>query len=83
MPVFLPAKPSGKEISVNTEESDNDAEKKAAANPSEKEKEFAGFYSNTAAQFISHTTIVHLTAYNNLYISSYFLTITIPPPDRS
>lgn len=80
-PVFLLSKLSGKEISIATEE--NDGEKKTGLYPLEKEKDFASIYSNSPVHVIWHINIVHLTVYSNNYNSSYYQTITIPPPDWS
>jgi general stress protein CsbA len=83
IPTFSHVKLSGKEISIATEENDSDDEKKATPSPFEKDKDFASIYLNNAVNLIWHTLVVHSTAYSNNYQSSYYLTITIPPPDRA
>ncbi|MET3981452.1 hypothetical protein ABIB62_003976 [Mucilaginibacter sp. UYP25] len=80
-PIFAVGKLSVKEALVTTQDNDSDSEKKADAKPFE--KEFASFYSNNTCDIVWHTYIVHLTAYNNNYRSTYYQTITIPPPDRA
>ncbi|MGY4539577.1 hypothetical protein ACVW0P_004012 [Mucilaginibacter sp. UYNi724] len=80
-PVFAAGKLSAKEASATTEENDNDGVKKNNAAPFE--KEFASFYSNNTYDNLWHTYVVHLTAYSNNYRSTYYQTISIPPPDRA
>jgi len=83
IPAFSHIKLSGKEILTTAEQNDSDDEKKATPNPLEKEKDFASIYSNSAVNLIWHTLVAHSTAYSNNYQSSYYLKITIPPPDRA
>ena len=82
MPVIFSVKAATRIISLATEQNENDGEKKSGTNTSsEKEKEFASIYSHTISHIRWYTNIIHLTAYHNNYQSSYYLKISIPPPD--
>jgi hypothetical protein len=83
IPTFSHVKLSGKEISITTEENDNDDGKNANPNPLEKEKDFNSIYSSCTVNLIWHTLVVHTTDYSNNNQSSYYLKITVPPPDRA
>lgn len=59
---------------------DNDGEKKVETN-AYGEKGFVNVFANEVSHPRYYTDIKHLTAYQNNYATSYYSTITIPPPD--
>ncbi|TWR26170.1 hypothetical protein FPZ42_11120 [Mucilaginibacter achroorhodeus] len=77
-PLALHLKPFIKEFSTGSQE--DSTEKKAEQTTSEKEN-FFDMVKAYCSPVISGTQLVHLTAYNNNYKTSYFNSITIPPPD--
>lgn len=70
---------------VATTDSSAKEEKKTSEKDNFQENENS-YFANHAKKLLLlrwYSNVVHLTAYNNHYNSSYFPTITIPPPDSS
>ena len=73
-----------KEVAVqSSEDGEEESPKKAEKSNTEKEKEYFIVGDHHIDEYIIASNQKHCTAYLNLYLSSYIVSITIPPPDIS
>ena len=70
-----------KEVFEANESGNDETQKKTEKTAGEKEKEFALLFTIDDHLYITGTHADHNFAYLNHYQSSYFVSITIPPPD--